>query len=122
MAPLHAIYWGRQKIGPIVLLVAMLCCQRAAFASYAIYVGKNLTADGSVLTGGSGDEVSSHWLEVVPAKGHPKGTGITVGVTTEAFMPGKFIEIPQVRHTFARSIDGSVQRDDGQWRGTEEGI
>lgn len=32
-------------------------------ASYAIYVGKNLTADGSVLIGGSGDEVSSHWLD-----------------------------------------------------------
>ncbi len=88
------------KIGPIVLLVATLCSQRAAFASYAIYVGKNLTADRSVLIGGSGDEVSSHWLEVVPAKDHPKGAGITVGVTAEAFMPGKFIEIPQVRHTF----------------------
>ena len=28
-------------------------------ASYAIYVGKNLTEDGSVYLGGSGDEVSS---------------------------------------------------------------
>ena len=40
-------------------------------ASYAIYVGKDLTEDGSVLIGGSGDEVSSHWLEIVPARDHP---------------------------------------------------
>jgi hypothetical protein len=33
----------------------------AGSASYAIYIGKNLTKDGSVLIGGSGDEVSSHW-------------------------------------------------------------
>ncbi|MFT6711109.1 MAG: hypothetical protein ACJATO_001491, partial [Arenicella sp.] len=44
-----------------------------ADASYAIYVGKNLTVDGSVLLGGSGDEVSSHWLEIVPRQQHPTG-------------------------------------------------
>jgi len=82
------------------LLACTLLFQRAAFASYAIYVGKDLTANGSVLIGGSGDEVSSHWLEVVPARDHPKGATISVGVTTEAFMPGQFIEIPQARHTF----------------------
>lgn len=71
-----------------------------SFGSYAIYVGKNLTEDGSVLIGGSGDEVSSHWLEVVPAKDHPAGATMTVGVTPEAFMPGHFIDIPQVRHTY----------------------
>lgn len=69
-------------------------------ASYAIYVGKNLTADGSVLIGGSGDEVSSHWLEIVPAKDYPEGALLTVGVTSEAFMPGVLTEIPQVPHTF----------------------
>jgi hypothetical protein len=37
-----------------------------ASGSYAIYVGRNLTTDGSMLIGGSGDEVSSHWLEIVP--------------------------------------------------------
>jgi len=84
----------------LVALVAALSLGRAAPASYAIYVGKNLTADGSVLIGGSGDEVSSHWLEVVPAKDHPEGATIRVGVTAEAFMPGKFREIPQARHTF----------------------
>ncbi len=49
-----------------------------AGASYAIYVGKNLTEDGSVMIGGSGDEVSSHWLEVVAAKDHPDGATISV--------------------------------------------
>jgi len=71
-----------------------------AWASYAIYVGKNRTADGSVMIGGSGDEVSSHWLEIVPGREHPAGAMITVGVTPDAFMPGNFIEIPQARRTY----------------------
>jgi dipeptidase len=71
-----------------------------AWASYAIYVGKNLTTDGSVFIGGSGDEVSSHWLEVVPAKDHPPGTVLSVGVTAAANMPGRLTTIPQARHTF----------------------
>ncbi len=78
----------------------MLCFAAESIASYAIYVGKNLTVDGSVLIGGSGDEVSSHWLEIVPAKDHPEGTMIEVGVTAEANMPGKLIRIPQARHTY----------------------
>ena len=82
------------------LFAAVLLLSPAAYASYAIYVGKNLTEDGSVFIGGSGDEVSSHWLEVVPAKDHPAGSTITVGVDAEANMPGKFIEIPQARHTY----------------------
>jgi dipeptidase len=71
-----------------------------AWASYAIYVGKNRTEDGSVMIGGSGDEVSSHWLEVVPAMDHPRGATITVGVTSEAALPGQFTEIPQIPHTY----------------------
>jgi dipeptidase len=71
-----------------------------AFGSYAIYVGKNLTKDGSVLIGGSGDEVSSHWLEIVPQATHPAGATLTVGVTGEAETPGRLIEIPQARRTF----------------------
>ncbi len=82
------------------LFVAVLILSPATFASYAIYVGKNLTEDGSVFIGGSGDEVSSHWLEVVPAKDHPAGSTITVGVNAEANMPGEFTEIPQARHTY----------------------
>jgi len=42
-----------------------------AFASYAIFVGSNLTADGSTLLGGTGDEPSSHWLEIVPHRSWP---------------------------------------------------
>ncbi len=81
--------------------LATICLLLAAdtWASYAIYIGKNLTADGSVMIGGSGDEVSSHWLEVIPAREHPPGAMITVGVTADAFMPGRFMEIPQARKT-----------------------
>ena len=71
-----------------------------AEASYSIYVGKNLTKDGSVLIGGSGDEVSSHWLEVVPARRFPDGTTISVGVDQTANMPGQLIEIPQATQTY----------------------
>lgn len=69
-------------------------------ASYSIYVGKNLTEDGSVLIGGSGDEVSSHWLEVVPARRYPPGSTIRVGVDENAFMPGEFMLIPQADETY----------------------
>ena len=84
------------------LIYGLLCWLIAlpAWSSYAIYVGKNLTADGSVMIGGSGDEVSSHWLEVVPAATHSKDAAITVGVTDAAFMPGKFMEIPQTAETY----------------------
>jgi dipeptidase len=71
-----------------------------AEASYSIYVGKNLTKDGSVLIGGSGDEVSSHWLEIVPGREFPVGATISVGVDEMANMPGRFIEIPQVTQTY----------------------
>lgn len=85
-------------------LVSLLCLTLiwapGTSASYAIYVGKNLTADGSVMIGGSGDEVSSHWLEVVPGAVHPEGATVTVGVTAEAFMPGEFSKIPQAAETF----------------------
>ena len=84
----------------------LICClfcwliALPAWPSYAIYIGKNLTADGSVIIGGSGDEVSSHWLEVVPAATHAKEATITVGVTDAAFMPGEFTEIPQAAKTY----------------------
>lgn len=82
------------------LTVIALLVSANSFSSYAIYIGKNLTEDGSVFIGGSGDEVSSHWLEVVPARDHADGATITVGVTAEANMPGTFTEIPQARHTY----------------------
>src|SRR5262245_39860181 len=52
-------------------------------ASYCVYVGKNLTVDGSVLLGGYGDEPSSHWLEIVPRREHPEGAQISVGANHE---------------------------------------
>ncbi len=83
-----------------VLAGLLLIGSMTANASYSIYVGKNLTEDGSVLIGGSGDEVSSHWLEVVAAASYPAGTMIKVGVDDTANMPGQFIEIPQADQTF----------------------
>lgn len=68
--------------------------------SYGIYVGSNRTADGSVLLAGSGEEVSGHWLEIVPRRRHDRGETIKVGVTDEASIPGELIEIPQARRTF----------------------
>ncbi|MDZ7801809.1 MAG: C69 family dipeptidase [Trueperaceae bacterium] len=72
----------------------------AAYASYGLYVGKNLTENGTVFLGGSGDEVSGHWLEIVPRQTHEPGETIRVGVTEEARYPGEFTEIPQVETTF----------------------
>ena len=69
-------------------------------ASYGYYVGKNLTADGSVLIGGTGEEPSSHWLEIVPRRLHPAGATISVGATAEATLPARLSEIPQVPETF----------------------
>jgi dipeptidase len=83
-----------------------------ASASYAIFVGRNLTADGSTLLGGTGDEPSSHWLEIVPRKTYPAGTTIRVGVDARANFPGEFIEIPQVRET-ARYITMNYSEYDG---------
>ena len=85
---------------PAAAALALLLGSMPAFGSYAIYVGKNLSKDGSVLIGGSGDEVSSHWLEIVPAGTHPVGATVAVGVTAEAETPGRLIEIPQARQTF----------------------
>ena len=67
--------------------------------SYGIYIGSNLTADNSVLLGGSGDEPSSHWLVVRPRRKHEAGATITVGVTDRANIPGELSEIPQVPET-----------------------
>ena len=84
--------------GAAILAVATVA--PAAEASYAYYVGNKLTESGAVMIGGSGEEVSSHWLEIVPARDHPAGTVVKVGVTEEAVIPGELIEIPQARHTF----------------------
>lgn len=67
--------------------------------SYCIYVGKNLSADGCAFLAGYGDEPSSHWLEITPARVHPPHSTVTVGVTDQATYPGQLIEIPQVAET-----------------------
>ncbi len=81
-------------------LMISLATGSGAEASYAIYVGKNLTRDGSVFLAGYGDEPSSHWLEIVPLRQHAPGSTLTVGATPESRYPGELIEIPQVPTTF----------------------
>ncbi len=72
----------------------------SSLASIGLYVGKNLTEDGSVLLGGYGDEPSSHWIEVIPRKEHDPDATITVGVTEDARYSGELFEIPQAEETF----------------------
>src|SRR5687768_15441501 len=81
-------------------LAALSLFSTTASASYAFYVGKNLTQDGSVMVGGTGEEVSSHWLQLFPGKDHAANATISVGVTEDAEPPGELIQIPQVNHTF----------------------
>lgn len=78
---------------------ATLAAAANVWASYGIYVGRNLTSDGSVFLAGYGDEPSSHWLEIVPARDWPSGTMIKVGATAASSYPGELIEIPQVNRT-----------------------
>ncbi|TIC96178.1 putative dipeptidase B [Colletotrichum higginsianum] len=84
----------------IVLAALALALAGPASASYAFYVGKDLTADGSVMVGGTGEEVSSHWLQLFPARDHAPNATITVGVTDKASIPGELFAIPQVAHTY----------------------
>ncbi len=84
----------------IAALVSIAAAAPPSHASYAIYVGAQLTADGSVIIGGTGEEVSSHWLEIVPRRRHRPGATITVGVTAAATIPGRLIRIPQAPRTF----------------------
>ena len=67
--------------------------------SYCIYIGKNLSGDGCAYLAGYGDEPSSHWLEIVPARSHPPDATITVGVTEKANFPGQLIQIAQAPTT-----------------------
>ena len=82
------------------LTIGLLGLAQVSSASYGFYVGKALTHTGSVMVGGTGEEVSSHWLHIFPAQDHAANATITVGVTQDASMPGQLINISQVPHTF----------------------
>ena len=87
-------------INPILAMGALLVWYTTQTkASYAFYVGSDLTASGSVMLGGTGEEVSSHWLQLFPAADYASNATITVGVTPDAVLPGHLIQIPQVPHT-----------------------
>jgi len=87
---------------PWLTIVAAIVFSKAwsVHASYGIYVGKHLTADGSVFLAGYGDEPSSHWLDIVPRREHPEGTMIIAGADREADYPGELIRVPQARVTY----------------------
>ena len=89
----------RYKQVVVALFVACLISSTPAFASYCIYVGRNLTIDGSVFLAGYGDEPSSHWLEIVPSRTFAPGATIRVGGPERANYPGVLIDIPQVART-----------------------
>lgn len=98
----------------VLLLLAVLTwfVPSPSWASYAIFVGNQLTADGSTMIGGTGDEPSSHWLEIVPRAIHPTGSTIRVGVTRDADFPGVLIDIPQAPVT-ARYLTMNYSEYDG---------
>lgn len=81
------------------VLLALTLPASSAFASYAFYVGSELTADGSVLLGGTGEEPSSHWLQIAPRGQHGANALITVGATERADLPARLSTIPQVAET-----------------------
>jgi len=91
---------ARVRVGLRTALLTLMLTPPPAAASYAYYVGRNLTADGSVLLAGTGEEPSSHWLEIVPRRSYPQGATVTVGATERARLPARLSEIPQVRETF----------------------
>ena len=104
----------RLSLRPATAIAAAcaLAIPAQAFASYAYYVGKNLTEDGSVMLGGSGEEVSGHWLEIQPREQHPEDAKITVGVTDAAVIPGQRTQIPQVSETYRY-----ISMDYSNWEG-----
>jgi dipeptidase len=97
---------------PLLLALLTWFVPSPSWASYAIFVGNHLTVDGSTMLGGTGDEPSSHWLEIVPRAVHPAGSTIRVGVTKEADFPGELIDIPQAPVT-ARYITMNYSEYDG---------
>lgn len=84
----------------ITLAAAAVLLLPCTTASYAFYVGRALTTLNATLIGGTGEEVSSHWLQVFPSATHASNATLTVGVTQDAVLPGNLIQIPQVEHTF----------------------
>lgn len=89
----------RRTAGFLATTLALAAAAPTLSASLAVYVGKNLTKDGSVLLAGFGDEPSSHWLTIEPRRQHPPGQSISVGGTPASRLPGELIRIPQALQT-----------------------
>ena len=96
----HRRLAGRLSLAPALAAIVVFAASGGlACASYGIYVGKNISADGSAFLAGYGDEPSSHWLEIVPRRNWPPGATIKVGATAAARYPGELIEVPQDQRT-----------------------
>jgi len=111
MRRLHSLSRSRRPATIVagLLTVFLILTSQQVLASVLIYVGKNLTKDGSVLLAGYGDEPSSHWLSIVPRQQYPAGATKPVGGTAAARLPGELIDIPQIKETFRYiSMDYSV--------------
>lgn len=67
--------------------------------SIGVFIGNELTDDGSTMLGGFGHEPSSHWIEIVPRQEHPSDATWEVGVTEDADIPGELTDIPQAEVT-----------------------
>ena len=87
---------GGRSEGPVLKLLPGIYDRPV---SYAVYVGKNHSADGCGYLAGYGDEPSSHWLELVQRVDHDAGAEIEVGVTPASAMPGVRSRIPQAAVT-----------------------
>ncbi len=87
------------RVIQVPVLVGLLLAGLPGLASVSIFVGRDLTADGSVLLAGFGDEPSSHWLRIEPARDHPEDATVQVGATADADIPGELSLIPQVPRT-----------------------
>mgnify|MGYP002623823678 FL=1 len=96
----RTIWFKDVLILPPVVVLILLMARVPAYASVAVYVGKNHTSDGSVLLAGFGDEPSSHWLRIAPRRQHEAGSTLSVGSTAESAFPGRLIEIPQAAETY----------------------
>lgn len=90
----------KRQLALSLLTAGLAIAANSAYASYGFYVGKDLTENGAVMIGGTGEEVSSHWLEIVPRKTHEDGDTLSVGVTEDANIPGALMDIPEASETY----------------------
>jgi len=91
--------YGKSFFTLLSMSLLSLFISSPATGSVGIYVGSELTEDGSVLLGGYGDEPSSHWIELIRAGRYEREAMICVGADENARYPGIRFQIPQAPRT-----------------------